>query len=104
MISQTYIVKKQKGPLVSQANDGSHYWEITLKGCTDKRNYTTYVDTEMKNFDHWTTILEHPHTEYELGNLRVKDPNKRIINADSRPSILGGRGSTFSDLFTFDGE
>jgi len=101
MIEQNYRVTKQVGPKKSIANKGSAYWDITLKGLKDNRTWTTYIDTEMKNFENWVTVLENPDIEYELGGLTPKDESKRIVNADSKPKIIKG-GSQFENLFTGD--
>ena len=98
MITQNYKIIKQAPPKKSKANKGSAYWEITLRGLTDRKTWTTYVDITMKNFPHWETILENPDIEYELGDLRVKDPIKRIVDADSKPRIVRG-GNNFGNLF-----
>jgi hypothetical protein len=102
-MKQTYTVKKQIGPHPSKVNKDSYFWEITLVGTRDKRTYTTYVDTEMKNFDQWIEILENPQTAYELADLKLKSPTSRIINADSTPRIVHQGGSTtFNKFFSFE--
>ena len=98
MIEQNYQIIKQKGPLKSTRNQGSAYWDVTLRGLKDRRTYTTYVDVEMKNFEHWTEVLENPDVEYELGDLKLKDPIKRIVDADSKPRIVRGLNN-FHNLF-----
>lgn len=101
---QNYLVKDVKGPITSKRNDASIYWEIVLEGCDDNEQYHTYVDKKMVNFENWENILNAPNNNYELSGLRIKSMTKKLINADSKVTIVKQRGNQFFNFFSFEGQ
>lgn len=89
---QTEIVMKQPYLVLSQRtfrsqNHGQPVTEIILIGCKDRCQYKTYIDVQNKNYRHWQHIILNPDSGFALSGLTVKNKEKYLINADSKPNI-----------------
>ena len=86
MSNQYYVILTQK-QIVSKAN-GNNIFEIQLVGVKDRQLYKTYVDPMNRNYKHWSYMVHNPAQGYLVSNIKIKDPAKKLISADSVVSIL----------------
>ena len=85
MIKQPYLVLSQR--TFRSQNHGQPVTEIVLIGCKDRCQYKTYIDIQNKNYKHWQHIILNPESGFALRGLNVKNTEKYLINADSKPNI-----------------
>ena len=80
---------------------GNDIFEIDFVGIDSQRHYTTYADPQNRNFQQWREIIDREKREaLVLSNLKLKDPTKGIVNADSKFEIkldVSDRGA-FADM------
>ena len=63
---------------------GGDVWELTLTGIQSQTNYKTYCDPSNNNWRHWEGIVRVAQRKgVVLSGLKLKDPDKKLINADS---------------------
>lgn len=68
-----------------QSKHGGEIWEITMKGIKTQKDYKTYIDPANDNFRDWEWIIDAAERKgVVLSNAKLKDPDKGIINADSK--------------------
>lgn len=70
---------------------GGDVWELTLTGIRSQKNYKTYCDPSNHNWQHWAGIVDVAQRKgVVLSGLKIKDPTKNLINADSsvRPEYI----------------
>lgn len=59
--------------------------ELQLKGIVSKRDYVCWVDETMMNWRWWDEIIHYANTKGQvLSNLKFKDKDTGLINADSQ--------------------
>ena len=67
---------------------GGHIYEVHFKGIKTQTDYMTYIDPGMINWRKWEHIIEIGQRKgVVLGNLKFKDRDIMLINADSEPRI-----------------
>lgn len=67
---------------------GGDIWEIDLKTIRTKQDYKTYADPQNANWRTWEHIVQSAQDHgVVLSNLKVKDEEKSIVNADSTAKI-----------------
>lgn len=67
---------------------GTRVYEITMMGIKTQLQYYTYVDPVNVNYRTWQPIIElHQRKGVVLQNLKFKDQQKNLINADSEAQI-----------------
>lgn len=86
MSTQYYTIIKQRQ--ITSKTNGNRIIEITLVGVRDRLLYRTYVDPQNRNYPNWSYIIHNPTQGYLLGPLKIKDPDKNLISADSKVNIL----------------
>lgn len=64
---------------------GGHIVQVNLMDF-DGVSYRTYLDPKNHNYPHWQGILNGP-GGCIMSGLKIKNQNKNIINADSKPKI-----------------
>lgn len=70
---------------------GGEVYEIKMMGIKTQKNYYTYADPKNNNWSAWRWIVEVGATKgVVLNNLKLKDADKGLINADStaRPEYI----------------
>lgn len=83
-IVQHYIVIDQKE---KNSIYGGKYVEIQMIGAKDYEMYKTYIDYKNYNVDNWQYIINNPEHGFIIKGLKVKNEEKRVLNADSKPII-----------------
>ena len=67
---------------------GGDIWEIDLKTVRTQEDYKTYADPNNANWRTWEHIVEAAQTHgVVLSNIKIKDEDKRLANADSAVKI-----------------
>ena len=67
---------------------GNDIYKIDLRTITSQEDYTTYVDPMNANWRTWEHIVDAASTHgVVLSKCKIKDEDKRIINADSQVKI-----------------
>jgi hypothetical protein len=68
------------------------YYHVTGAYGEDADEYMTYAFPDMANYDQWIDVVENIQQGFvylvEFPNWRWKNKNKRLLNADSRFTIL----------------
>lgn len=71
---------------------GGDFYYVFFKGLTDMQSYKTPVYVKLRNFNRWRLVLDFNNPESNagmvLGNLKLKNVKKRIIDADSQVTII----------------
>jgi hypothetical protein len=101
---QYYAVIKQRE---FDSKYGGRATEIILVNIKTREEYKTYIDRRNFNAVNWTHILRHPERGYILSGVKIKDQEKRIINADSDPVITfesSTQDVVFDELESYWGE
>ena len=71
-----------------EGKDSSDIIEIQMTGIKSRNNYKTWLDPKFANWRNWEVIIESADDKgVVLSNLKFKDEDKGLINADSRPKI-----------------
>ena len=83
-MTQPYIVATQKTGL---SKYGGTLITITLIGINDRQEYKTYIDPRNHNFVNWQHITQNPQNGFVIRSLKVKNKEKNLISADSKPII-----------------
>lgn len=79
-----YIEKTE----VINSQYGGEVHDVTMVGIKTKNKYYTYADPKNINFRHWQHILDLAERRgVVLTNLKFKDEQKNLINADSDVKI-----------------
>lgn len=74
----TSVVEKSNGA------NGSNYWEIHFKTIRGQEDYHTYADPSMNNWQYWSQIIDiAQHKGVVVSHVKIKDEDKRLINADA---------------------
>lgn len=73
------IIKIQK----KASRYGGFFYHVFFKG--GGQSYFSYIYPKMRNFARWKKVLK---VGFMLSGLRVMDKNKRLIDADSRFSVV----------------
>lgn len=67
---------------------GGTYYNVNFKGVKSQQNYSTAIVPTMMNWRKWEHIIEIGGRKgVVLGNLKFKDRDTMLINADSEPRI-----------------
>lgn len=67
---------------------GHTVFEVTFVGIKSKHKYTSWFDPGFNNFSKWKLIIDTAQTKgVVINNLKMKDAEKGIINADSTPTM-----------------
>ena len=83
---QNYVILEQTESLSKIT--GRPCVKIVLVGAGDRKQYTTYIDSNNHNHKQWQHITGNPTHGFVLRNLRVKvHKDKLLVDADSRPII-----------------
>ena len=71
-----------------QSKYGREIWEIEVVGIKTQRVLRTYCDPHNNNYLTWQPIIEIADTKgIVISNLKFKDPQKGIVNADSQLKV-----------------
>jgi hypothetical protein len=63
---------------------GGEIYRITFQDVGTEENYYTYADPKNRNFKRWADIIKFAkHAGIILCDVKIKDPKKGLINADS---------------------
>lgn len=85
-MKQSYAVINQKSGI--SIVTGKPCTTITLVGLEDRREYPTYIDKAMRNYEQWVHIVNHPNNGYILDNLDlITRKGKIVVDADCDPVI-----------------
>lgn len=76
------ILKIQK----KSSRHGGHFFYVFFKG-EDTRSYYSCIYPKMRNFTRWNKVLKAGIT---LAGLRLVKGNRKLIDADSRFTIVEG--------------
>lgn len=82
--SQPYIVIEQRTGL---SKYGGVLHTIKMIGVNDRKEYKTYVDPRNHNFQNWAHIVNNPKHGFVIRSCKVKNQEKFLISADSKPII-----------------
>lgn len=85
MTQQAYYIQSQR---TGSSKLGGIVTTITLIGLQDRQQYKVYIDPANFNIKNWDMITAYPRDGFVVTGIRLKDPVKKIVNADSRVSIL----------------
>jgi hypothetical protein len=67
---------------------GGDIYEVDLTGIKSQSTYKTYVDPQNNNFRQWQGIMDAAERKgVVLTNIKLKDPEKLLVNADSMPTV-----------------
>lgn len=87
-----------------ESKHGGKIYQIELV-CTQSRlQYKTYVDPKLRNFPNWNKIIANPKKGYILSNIQIRDPDKYVVSADSKPRILSTydtKDQLFDELYSY---
>lgn len=73
---------------IRQSRYGGDIVEIDMKGIKSQREYKTYCDPKNVNWVYWEQVIDVANRKaVVLGNLKFKDTEKGIVNADSKPTV-----------------
>jgi len=62
--------------------------EVQLTGIKTRTEYKSWIDPKFANYSHWELLIGAAQEKgVVVSNLKLKDPAKNLINADSRPRI-----------------
>ena len=71
-----------------EGKDTNNLVEVEFTGITTQTTYKTYLDPKFANWPQWEMIINTSETKgVVLDNLKLKDPDKNLVNADSRPRV-----------------
>lgn len=99
-MKQNYVKFKQTQ--ITSSN-GERIWSITLIGCSDRRMYITYVDPKNRNYSNWSHIIHRPTHGFVLSHVKIRDIEKSIVDADSKPTIAWEADNTdqvFDEMYS----
>lgn len=86
MDKQKYVILTQEDTISKIT--GRACVKIILVGVTDRKEYTTYIDSTNHNVKNWYHITNNPTHGFILKGLRTKThKGKDLIDADSKPII-----------------
>ena len=72
----------------TQSKYGNNIYNINLRTITSQEDYITYADPQNANWRTWEHIVDAATTHgVVLSKCKIKDEEKRIINADSQVKI-----------------
>ena len=78
---------------------GGEVYDVRLKGVNSQEDYKTYVDPQNANFEIWSEIVQAAETHgVVLKNVKLKDPNNNLINADSSVKCVITTKEQLADL------
>lgn len=80
-----YVVLEIK-PMMSR--QGHKIYELALVNTETRMLYKTYADPHLRNFPNWSRIVINPDRGYILTNIKIRDQEKQVIDADVKPRIL----------------
>jgi len=83
-MSQPYIIISQKTGL---SKYGGTLITINMIGVNDRQEYKTYIDPRNFNYANWQHITQNPGHGFVIRSLKIKNKDKRLISADSKPII-----------------
>ena len=64
-------------------NGGHEIWEINFLGIKSQQPYKTWIDPHMANYQQWQPVIAAKDQGVVISNLKLKNPDKNLINADS---------------------
>ena len=86
-ISQPYVILEQSPIHTKVKSANNTITKITLIGVNDRCLYKTYIDPTNYNYKNWSHITSNPKHGFVVRNIKVKDAEAFILNADSKPII-----------------
>lgn len=84
-IIQNYVIYDQKSGV---SRYGGRLITVRAIGVTDRKDYTTYIDPTNYNSQNWIDVTSKPSGGFLVKGLKVKNEEKRILNADSKFTVL----------------
>ncbi len=80
------VITKVNKEKVSYRDYGKGYIKVEFQNhYKPDETYITYISKENKNYQNWKGFK----VGDILGNVELKDKNKNIIDADSKPILVG---------------